>query len=132
MNIAYNKTTHTLDKQFPFDPLTELIRALAPVASTCPPAAWVPAVDVLETPEALTLHVELPGVKPEEIEIELTGDTLTLRGERRSGKFVRGFTLATPIQAEKVSAAYRDGVLEITLPKSEESKPHKIPVTVEA
>ncbi len=44
MNIAYNKTTHTLDKQFPFDPLTELIRALAPVASTCPPAAWVPAV----------------------------------------------------------------------------------------
>ena len=143
--VRYDNPVRTFDKLFYFDPLTEFARAFGqPVSHNTAPAAWTPAVDVAETEEAIVLHVELPGMKQEEIDIELTGDTLTLRGERkattegfarierRSGKFARSFTLATPVQNEKVRAAYRDGVLEITLPKSEETKPRKIAVTAEA
>jgi len=106
--------------------------------------SWAPAVDVAETEEALFVRAEVPGMSREDIDIELTGETLTLRGERkfesedkkdnfvrierRYGKFSRSFTLATPIQADKVSASYRDGILEIVLPKSEETKPRKVQV----
>ena len=148
--VRYDNPARTLDKLFYFDPLTELARAFSqPATSTnTAPGPWSPAVDVAETADAITLHVEIPGMKQEEIEIELTGDTLTIRGERKRvreeqkdnfvrversfGRFQRSFTLATPVQNDKVSAAYRDGVLEITLPKSEETKPRKIAVTVEA
>ena len=147
--VRYDNPVRTLDKLFYFDPLTEFARAFSqPSASSAAPSPWTPAVDIAETQEAIMLHVELPGMKLEEIDIELTGDTLTLRGERtrvredqtdnfvrveRSyGRFQRSFTLATPVQNDKVSAAYRDGVLEITLPKSEETKPRKIAVTAEA
>jgi HSP20 family protein len=148
MNIVrYDNPARTLDKLFYFDPLTEFARAFAQSAAPAP-SAWTPAVDVAETEEAITLHVEVPGLKLEEIDIELTGDTLTIRGERKRvqeeqqdnfvrversyGRFQRSFTLATPVQNDKVSAAYRDGILEITLPKSEETKPRKIAVTAEA
>ena len=147
--VRYDNPARTLDKLFYFDPFTEFARALGqPTASTPAPSPWSPAVDVAETEDAITLHVELPGLKLEEIDIELTGDTLTLRGERKRvkeeqkdnfvrversyGRFQRSFTLATPIQHDKVTAAYRDGILEITLPKSEETKPRKIAVTAEA
>lgn len=112
------------------------------------PRSWSPSVDVLETEEAVTLHLELPGMKQEEIDIELSGETLTVRGERKRsheeksdhyvriersyGRFQRTFTLSTPIQNDKVSATYRDGILEVTLPKSEETKPRKIAVLQEA
>jgi HSP20 family protein len=148
--VRYDNPARTLDKLFYFDPLAEFARAFGQPATstTTTPGPWTPAVDVAETEEAFTLYVELPGMKQEEIDIELTGDTLTLRGERKRlrdeqkdsfvrversfGHFQRSFTLATPVQNDKVSAAYRDGVLEITLPKSEETKPRKIAVTVEA
>jgi HSP20 family protein len=150
MNIVrYDNPARTLDKLFYFDPLTEFARAFAQSAAPAStPSVWTPAVDVAETEEAITLHVEVPGLKLEEFDIELTGDTLTIRGERKRvreeqadnfvrversyGRFQRSFTLATPIQNDKVSAAYRDGILEITLPKSEETKPRKIAVTAEA
>ncbi len=149
--VRYDNPARTLDKLFYFDPLTEFARAFGQPASSntnTAPGSWSPAVDVAETEEAITLHIELPGMKQEEIDIELTGDTLTIRGERKRvreeqkdnfvrversyGRFQRSFTLATPVQNDKVSAAYRDGVLEITLPKSEETKPRKIAVTAEA
>jgi HSP20 family protein len=150
MNIVrYDNPARTLDKLFYFDPLTEFARAFAPAANAAATAGpWTPPVDVAETEDAILLHVELPGIKLEEIDIELTGDTLTIRGERKRvreeqkdnfvrversyGRFQRSFTLATPVKNDKVSAAYRDGILEITLPKSEETKPRKIAVTTEA
>ena len=108
------------------------------------PRTWAPAVDVAETEEALIVRAELPGMAREDIDIELSGETLTLRGERkfesemkkdhyvrierRYGNFSRSFTLATPIQADKVSASYRDGILEIVLPKSEDTRPRKVQV----
>jgi len=106
---------------------------------------WSPAVDVAETRNDIVLRAELPGIKPEEVDIELTGDTLTLRGERRFesedrkdsfvriersyGRFQRSFTLAVPVNADAVKASYKDGVLEIHLPKSEANKPRKVQVT---
>ena len=105
---------------------------------------WSPAVDVAETQNEIVLRAELPGMKQEDIDIELTGDTLTLRGERKFeneerkenfvrversyGRFQRSFTLGVPVQFDAVSASYREGVLEVHLPKSEETKPRKVQV----
>jgi HSP20 family protein len=84
-------------------------------------------------------------LKPEDVDIELTGDTLTLRGERKFenedrkdsfvrversyGRFQRSFTLAVPVNADAVKASYKDGILEVHLPKSEANKPRKVQVT---
>ena len=140
-----------------FDPFREMERLQsevnrvfdgyqAPTAAPAPASrTWTPAVDVAETESEIVVRAELPGMRQEEIDIELTGDTLTLRGERKLeteerkenlvrverayGRFQRSFTLATPIQGEKVSASYRDGILEIRLPKSEATRPRKVQVT---
>lgn len=108
--------------------------------------AWSPAVDIAETQNEVVLRAELPGLKQDDIDIELTGDTLTLRGERKFeneerkdnfvrversyGRFQRSFTLGVPVQNDQVSATYRDGVLEIHLPKSEQTRPRKVQVSV--
>jgi HSP20 family protein len=108
---------------------------------------WSPSVDVAETQSEIVLRAELPGMKQEEIDIELTGDTLTIRGERKFeneerkenfvrversyGRFQRSFTLGVPVQHDRVTATYRDGILEVHLPKSEETKPRKVMVTTE-
>jgi len=86
----------------------------------------------------------LPGMKREDIDVALDGNTLTLSGERKQeeekregesyrseryfGRFQRSITLPTEVQANKIEAAYKDGVLTVTLPKSEEAKPKQIPV----
>lgn len=109
---------------------------------------WAPMVDIEETADALVLHAELPGIKPEDIAIQIEGDTLTLRGERKFeqesadrqyirversyGAFQRTFTLGVPIKQDEVKASYRDGVLEVVLPKSEEVKPKQIKIEVES
>lgn len=132
-----------------FDPFQEMERLHKEVHRAFDPrpgaGTWSPAVDVVETDSAFVLRAELPGMRQEDIDIELDGDTLTLRGERRFeprgqnehfvrversyGRFQRSYTVTTPIQAERVGASYRDGILEITLPKSEETRPRKVPVT---
>lgn len=107
---------------------------------------WSPVVDVYEDQDNIVLRAELPGMKQDEIDIDLTGDTLTIHGERKFadeerkdnyvrverayGEFKRSFTIGMPIQAEKVKATYRDGILEVTIPKSEEVKPRKVKVNV--
>lgn len=108
---------------------------------------WSPSVDVAENENEIVLRAELPGMKQDDIDIELTGDTLTLRGERKFeneerkdnfvrversyGRFQRAFTLGVPVEHDKVRASYRDGVLEIVLPKSEATKPRKVQVVTE-
>jgi HSP20 family protein len=105
---------------------------------------WAPAVDVRDEGDSVVIHAELPGIKQEDIDIELTGDTLTLRGERKFedteksknyvriersyGSFQRTFNLGVPVQNDKVAASYKDGILTITLPKSEAVQPKKISV----
>ena len=108
--------------------------------------AWIPAVDIYETKESILLNVELPGVTKEDISLEVKDSTLTLRGEKKLekdvkeenfhrmerayGSFTRAFTLPSTVQQDKVKAKFRDGILEIVLPKAEEAKPKQIKVDV--
>ena len=107
---------------------------------------WAPAVDMHETKDELVVTVELPGLNEKDIQLSITGDVMTVRGERhwnqevkqescyRSerwyGKFERSLPLPVPVQADKVKASYRDGVLSIRLPKVEEIKPKEIKIDV--
>jgi HSP20 family protein len=108
------------------------------------PATWTPAVDVIEDKEKIVVRAEVPGMKREDIGIEYSDGILTFRGERafektseernyhrieRSyGSFVRTFTLPRGVDHEKIAAEYRDGVLEITVPKREEAKAKRIEI----
>jgi len=103
-----------------------------------------PAMDVSENDEAVTVKLELPGVDPKDVSIEVTGDILTIRGEkkqeseekgkdfhrleRRYGAFQRSVRLPSSVDTQKVEATYKNGVLTITLPKREGAKRKRIEV----
>lgn len=105
---------------------------------------WLPLADMYETKDDLYVTFELPGVREKDVHVSITGDVLTVRGERKwdkelkeesyhrveraYGKFERAIPLSVPVQADKVKATYRDGVLEIKLPKAEEVKPKEIKI----
>ena len=111
-------------------------------------SAWTPSVDVRENKEHLTITVDLPGVKPEDVKISLENQLLTVRGERRQvseqtderwhryersyGSFERSFTLPSTVDAERIQATTEHGVLTITLPKVEKARPREIPVKASA
>ena len=108
--------------------------------------SWAPVVDLYETKDDLVLTVEVPGVRDKNVTVSITGDLLSIKGERRFehdvkeqqllhiertyGKFERLVQLPIPVQADKVKASYRDGVLEVRLPKTEEIKPKEIKVDI--
>lgn len=108
---------------------------------------WSPSVDVYEDSEVIVIRADLPGVNQSEIDIEMTGDTLTIRGERKFedevhrdnyirverqfGLFQRSFTIGIPIEPDKVKANYRNGILELTVPKAEATRPKKVLVSAE-
>ncbi len=107
---------------------------------------WVPLLDMCETKDDLILNFELPGVREKDVSLSITGDLLTVRGERAFnqelkgehyhdvervyGKFERTVQLPMLVQADKVKATYRDGVLEVKLPKAEEVKPKEIKIDI--
>ncbi len=105
---------------------------------------WSPPLDVSQDKENLYVKVELPGIKKEEIEISYHDGQLTLSGERREekrdaetfrseryfGKFHRTVSLPVPVDAQRVKATYRDGILHVELPKADEAKPKQIEVHV--
>lgn len=104
----------------------------------------LPAVDMYETDDAVVVKASIPGVKPEDVEINITGDTLTIRGEvkreekvkeenylrqeRYYGSFCRSLLLPTRVVADDAEAVFENGVLTLTLPKAEEVKPKTIKV----
>jgi len=108
---------------------------------------WMPAVDVLEGKDNLTVKAELPGFKREDLDVSIHENNLIISGERKSdeerkegefyrserfyGRFHRSIPLPGTVDAEKIHARYRDGVLTITLPKSEHAKAKQIEVAVE-
>ena len=108
--------------------------------------SWSPTLDVLEDKDNYFILAELPGLKREDIKVSLEDGTLTISGERKtetrteetlvhrverySGRFERSVTLPATVSAEKVKATYTDGVLSLTLPKSEQAKPKRIDVTL--
>ena len=105
---------------------------------------WAPAVDIYETNDSFVVSADLPGLNKDEIQIDLKDNTLTLKGEKKFeekvskdnyirierayGSFVRSFTLTQNVDPEKIKAKYKEGVLEITIPKKEEAKPKQIKV----
>jgi HSP20 family protein len=110
--------------------------------------SWMPPVDVRETKDTLEISVELPGIDPKNVDVSVESGVLTLKGarqfekategetyhrvERAYGAFERSFTLPTNIDAERIQASYRHGVLHLTVPKREEAKPKAINIKVDA
>lgn len=103
---------------------------------------YVPAVDIYESADELTLLADMPGVSSEHVEIDLNNDQLTIRGtvavedgpgtpllqEYSVGDYYRQFTVSSLIDQSKIEASMKDGVLRVVLPKAEASKPRKISV----
>jgi HSP20 family protein len=108
---------------------------------------WTPALDVSEGKDVITVKAELPGVDPKEINISLEGDRLTIKGEKEEkkedkderrhrversyGAFMRSVALPEPVDASKVSAMFKNGVVTITLPKAPGAKGMTIPLKAE-
>ena len=129
-----------LDEWFE-NPFLSLGEATQPFRS-----GWMPALDVYEDKDNFVLKAEMPGMRKEDIDISLHEGVVTISGERKEeekkeesdvyrserffGRFQRSFTLPTPVNAEKVAASYKDGILTLTLPKAEEAKPKEIPISV--
>lgn len=109
---------------------------------------WAPAVDIYETPNELVVKADLPDVNEKDIDVRVENNLLTIRGERKFeksvseenylrvertyGAFSRSFSLPNTVNAETIGAEYKNGVLTVTLPKREESKPRQVKVTVNA
>jgi HSP20 family protein len=109
---------------------------------------WAPTVDIYETEHELVVKADLPDIKPEELDIRVENNILTIRGERKFekkvnesnylrverayGAFSRSFSLANTVNSDAIKAEYKDGVLTLTIPKREEAKPKQIKVNVEA
>jgi HSP20 family protein len=107
-------------------------------------ASWTPAVDIHEEAKQFVVHADLPGVKPSDIEITAEKGVLALRGsrsleqksddghysrvERVNGKFVRTFTLPENVATDQINAKFKDGVLELTIPKIAKAEPRRIEV----
>ena len=107
---------------------------------------WAPVVDIFENGDSLVLKAELPGINPDDVEIRVEDNTLYLKGERKFekevkeqnyhrversyGTFTRSFSLPNSVDADKVGANYKDGVLTLTMPKKEEAKPKTIKINV--
>lgn len=112
-----------------------------------PGMGWTPHLDVTETKESLVIKAELPGLDVKDLDIHISGNTLTLKGEKRQtkeekdehhhlversyGAFTRTVELPATVAADKVKAVFKNGVLTIALPKTEEAKQKSIAIEVE-
>lgn len=109
--------------------------------------AWMPPVDITEDKDKVTVTAELPGFKEDEVQIQLEGNLLTIRGERRFeqekegknyhrierayGQFIRSFTLPNNVDRENIRARFTDGLLVIEMPKREDARPKQIKISAE-
>jgi HSP20 family protein len=108
---------------------------------------WLPSIDVAETKNDIEVKAEIPGMDPKDIDISLNNDILTIKGEKKQekeekeenyhliersyGKFIRSVRLPWEVKSDKIAAKYKDGVLKITLPKSEKAKAKEIKIKAE-
>ena len=118
-----------------------------PLVGAAPSARmWMPPIDMAETDDELILTMEMPGVREKDVTVSITGDLLSIKGQRRPddaaadrkplhgerlyGQFERLIQLPLPVQGDKVKASSRDGVLQISLPKSDELRPRQITIDI--
>ena len=108
--------------------------------------AWKPAIEMFETEQAVIVRAELPNIDPKQVDVTVADDAVTLRGETkheeerkgrnyyrsefRYGSFSRTLPLATEVKSAEAKASYKDGVLEVTIPKSDRVKPTSVKVQV--
>ena len=108
---------------------------------------WLPSLDIAETKNELVVKAEVPGLTPKDIDISLSDGVLTIKGEKKQekeekeldyhlversyGSFTRSIRLPKEVQSNKINASYKDGILRVTLPKSEEAKKKEIKIKVE-
>jgi HSP20 family protein len=135
-----------MERLFTEEPLA-MLRTMLPIEeSYWPLKAWTPACDIFETDKELVIKFELPEVKKEDVEVKIEQNVLTLHGERkfeektdrenyhrverRYGEFMRSFNVPLYVDAAKINAEFKDGVLTVTLPKSKEARPKQINVKV--
>jgi len=112
--------------------------------ATIPARVFVPATDIFETDEALTVILEMPGIDKDKVDVKVENDVLTIEGwidfsryeglqpiytEYNIGNYARSFQLSSKIDQDRISAELRDGVMTLVLPKSERAKPRKIAVS---
>ena len=155
--VQWNPTMPWRPFQQPWSPFEgleslrhEMDRLFESFAGNTPPSAirqseWMPRVDLLEHENEFVLVADLPGIKQEDINVSVQDNVLTLEGkrtlahaenrqgtyqyrERTSGTFCRRFLLSTAVSADKITATYRNGVLEVYLPKAVEAQPKRIAV----
>lgn len=146
----------TMTRWDPFRELTTLRDEMNRLFSRAVPEAgrggqastWSPAVDVFDTADAIVLKAELPGLKPEEVEVEVDDDVLSIRGERTFreeveegryhrierayGAFARTMALPAGVKAGEITASFTDGVLEVRVPKAEQATPRKITISAQS
>ncbi len=135
----------TLMRWDPFRDLMDLHRRSRPGFGTADAhGSWAPPVDIFESGDNLVIRAEVPGVENDDIEVHVEDNTLVLSGkrkleqeldennvyrlERSYGSFVRSFRLPKTVDASKISAEYKNGVLQVTLPKAEQAKPRKVAI----
>lgn len=117
------------------------------LAATCAESAWCPSVDVFEDDDKFTLRAEVPGMSDKDIQISVQDNTISIRGEKKEekeekdihyhklervyGNFCRSFQLPANVEEEKISAHYKDGILEVMLPKTAQTKAKSIEIKVD-
>ena len=124
--------------------MSRLLDSLQPGDVSGADNAWAPVLDLVEQDDSFQIEVDLPGVRPEDVDVTVDQNLLTVRGERKStstvaeenvrrserryGSFLRTISLPSHVDAEGIQADFEDGVLHITVPKAEQAKPRKIKV----
>lgn len=124
--------------------MSRLLDAMQPGDLPNGDGTWAPVLDLAEQDDSFLIEVDLPGVRPDDVEVTLDQNLLTVRGERRTssiltkenvrrserryGSFLRTISLPSHVDADGIQADFEDGVLHITVPKAEQAKPRKIKV----
>lgn len=138
--LLQTRSTRLLDEPF------NMFRPFLPTEEALPFTAWTPPVDIYETDKELVLKMELPDIKKEDVHVTVDNNVLMIRGERKLeekidrenyhrmertyGEFMRSFTLPPFVDGKLIVADFKDGMLKVTLPKSEEARPKEIEVKV--
>ena len=143
--IRFTPNTELRRMQREFDRVFNEFFPVAHASHATKASTWAPRVDLSETEDAYQIRADLPGLQKEDININFQDGTLTISGERKAeakeegknyvrverstGEFYRSFNIPTAIQSDKIAAHYKDGVLQVVVPKAEEVKPLKVKVS---